>query len=113
MIIHNYLRSFFSDSSFELLRYFNHELNFEIGFSPLWEIEDIAANINIVVLQVDNQEIGVAVRQVETIEQHDWQKLQPPEGLFPSHILSYVQGYLTEASSIILDAPALVKAFSS
>lgn len=89
------------------------DLNDLLGFSPLWEIENIAANINIIVLQVDNQEIGIAVRQVETIEQHDWQKLQPPEGLFPPHILSYVQGYLTEASSIILDAPALVNAFSS
>lgn len=89
------------------------DLNDLLGFSPLWEIENIAANINIIVLQVDNQEIGIAVRQVETIEQHDWQKLQPPEGLFPPHILAYVQGYLTEASSIILDAHAFVNAFSS
>lgn len=89
------------------------DLNYLLGFSPLWEIENIATNINIIVLQVENQEIGIAVRQVETIEQHDWQKLQPPEGLFPDHILSYVQGYLTHASSIILDAQSLVKAFSS
>lgn len=88
------------------------DLNDLLGFSSLWEIEDIEANINIVVLQANNEEIGIAVRQVETIEQHDWQQLQPPEGLFPPHILSYVQGYLTEASSIILDASALVKAFN-
>ncbi|QDZ41220.1 purine-binding chemotaxis protein CheW [Euhalothece natronophila Z-M001] len=89
------------------------DLNYMLGFSPLWEIENIATNINIIVLQVENQEIGIAVRQVETIEEHNWQKLQPPEGLFPDHILSYVQGYLTQASSIILDAQSLVKAFSS
>ena len=88
------------------------DLNDLLGFSPLWEIEDITANMNIVVLQVDHQEIGIAVRQVETIEQHDWQKLQPPEGLFPPQILSYAKGYLTEANSIILDASALVKAFN-
>ncbi|AFZ42699.1 CheW protein [Halothece sp. PCC 7418] len=88
------------------------DLNDLLGFSALWEIENIAANINVIVLQVEQQEIGIAVRQVETIEQHDWQKLQPPEGLFPPHILSYAQGYLTEASSIILDATALVKAFN-
>lgn len=88
------------------------DLNELLGFSPLWEIEDITANMNIVVLQVDHQEIGIAVRQVETIEQHDWQKLQPPEGLFPPQILSYAKGYLTEANSIILDASALVKAFN-
>jgi len=89
------------------------DLNDLLGFSPLWEIENITANINIIVLQVHHQELGIAVSQVETIEQHDWQKLQPPEGLFPSHLLSYVQGYLTQASSIILDAPSLVNAFSS
>ncbi len=88
------------------------DLNDLLGFSALWEMENIIANINVIVLQVEQQEIGIAVRQVETIEQHDWQKLQPPEGLFPPHILSYAQGYLTEASSIILDAAALVKAFN-
>jgi chemotaxis signal transduction protein len=87
------------------------DLNDLLGFASLWEIQNIVANINVIVLQVEQQEIGIAVRQVETIEQHDWQKLQPPEGLFPPHILSYAQGYLTEASSIILDAAALVKAF--
>lgn len=89
------------------------DLNSLLGFSPLWELENIGASINIIVLQLEHEEIGIAVRQVETIEQHDWQKLQPPEGLFPPHILSYVQGYLTEANSIILDAEALVKAFQS
>ena len=88
------------------------DLNNLLGFSALWEIENITANMNVIVLQINQQEIGIAVRQVETIEQHDWQKLQPPEGLFPPHILSYAQGYLTEASSIILDATALVKAFN-
>ncbi len=87
------------------------DLNDLLGFASLWEIENIVANINVIVLQVDQQEIGIAVRQVETIEQHDWQKLQPPEGLFPPHILSYAKGYLTAANSIILDAAALVKAF--
>ncbi|MDR9404303.1 MAG: chemotaxis protein CheW [Halothece sp. Uz-M2-17] len=88
------------------------DLNDLLGFSALWEIENIATSINVIVLQVEQREIGIAVRQVETIEQHDWQKLQPPEGLFPPHILSYAQGYLTGVSSIILDATALVKAFS-
>lgn len=88
------------------------DLNDLLGFLPLWEIENITTKINIIVLQVENQEIGIAVRQVETIEKHDWQKLQAPEGLFPPHLLSYVQGYLTEANSIILNAQALVQAFS-
>ena len=89
------------------------DLNHLLGFPPLWEIQDVASDLNIIVLQSNHQEIGVAVPQVQTIEQHDWQKLQPPEGLFPPHILTYAQGYLTEASSIILDASALVKAFQT
>jgi len=87
------------------------DLNHLLGFPSLWEVQEIASDINIIVLQADREEIGIAVPQVQTIEQHDWQKLQPPEGLFPPHILSYAKGYLTEASSIILDASALVKAF--
>jgi chemotaxis signal transduction protein len=89
------------------------DLNDLLKFPPLWEKENVAAKINIIVLQVENQELGVAVREVETIEQHEWQKLQPPEGLFPPYLLSYVQGYLTQANSIILNAQALVKAFPS
>ncbi len=87
------------------------DLNHLLGFTSLWERQEVITNLNIIVLQIDHQEIGLAVPQVQTIEQHDWQQLQPPEGLFPQHILSYAKGYLTEASSIILDASALVRAF--
>ncbi len=63
---------------------------------------------DIMVLEVERRLLGVAVRQVDTIEEHDWQKLQPPTGLFPDTMLAYVEGYLTEADITILSAPALV-----
>lgn len=66
-------------------------------------------NPDIMVLDVQRQLLGVVVRQVDTIEEHDWQKLQPPVGLFPDAMLAYVEGYLTQADMTILSAPALVR----
>jgi len=67
-----------------------------------------AETIDIIVLEVEKRLLGLAVRKVDNLEEHDWQKLQPPTGLFPPAMLAYVEGYLTEAESTILSAPALV-----
>lgn len=81
-----------------------------LGFAPLYQAVAADDEVGIIVARTDGRTLGLTVRAVETIEQHDWQKLQPPGGLFSAELLAYVEGYLTAANSIILSAPAIVRA---
>ncbi|MEM9246160.1 MAG: chemotaxis protein CheW [Cyanobacteria bacterium P01_F01_bin.153] len=89
------------------------DLNYLFGFSPVGP--DLIAQENpitmAIVLEVEGQNLGLIVPQIEDIEWHDSPHLQPPSaGLFPDRLLPFVSGYLTEASSMVLSAAAIASA---
>jgi positive phototaxis protein PixI len=60
------------------------------------------------VIQVNEQAVGLVVSQVHDIELHDLQQLQPVvAGLFPPQILPFVKGALLGGSGIVLDVSAI------
>lgn len=62
-----------------------------------------------IALSVDDQVLGLLVEQINDIEQHDLQQLEPPSlGLFGPQLRSFARGYLTESNAIVLDARALL-----
>lgn len=85
------------------------DLNLLLGFPSLWEVRHSADPIKIATLQVGDRLLGLGIEEVENIETHDWQQLQPPGGLFATSLLAYVEGYLADARSIILSAPAIAR----
>lgn len=67
-----------------------------------------AANPVAMVIQVNEQAVGLVVSQVHDIELHDLQQLQPAvAGLFPTQILPFVKGALLEGKGIVLDVNAI------
>lgn len=61
-------------------------------------------------LQVHQHTLGLFIPQVEEIEQHNPEKLQAPvPGLLPTHLLPYVQGYISLTNSIILEPNKLIQ----
>ncbi|KAM3099004.1 chemotaxis protein CheW [Phormidesmis sp. 146-35] len=65
--------------------------------------------ISIIVIQINHQSIGLAVPQVDDIQLHDLQQLQPATiGLFPPKLLPLVQGTLPGCSDAVLDLKTIV-----
>lgn len=63
-----------------------------------------------IAIQADRKCLGIVVPQVIDIEVHSPQALQTPStGLFPSRLLPFLQGYLTDTSSPVLDGKTLIQ----
>jgi chemotaxis signal transduction protein len=79
-----------------------------VGYPPLLHSQPAAAPVSILVIQVANQLLGIAVRQVNEIEPHDLQQLQPATpGLLPAGLQPFVLGTLPE--DIVLDIAAITQ----
>ena len=81
------------------------DLNHLVGFMPL----SLTASSPIaMVVQVNDQPIGLVVQQVNDIELHELEKLQPAAaGLFPPKLLPFVLGTLPGGSGTVLDVTAI------
>ncbi len=81
------------------------DLNHLVGFVPL----SLAATSPIaMVVQVNDQPVGLVVQQVNDIELHELEKLQPAAaGLFPPKLLPFVLGTLPGGSGTVLDVTAV------
>jgi positive phototaxis protein PixI len=81
------------------------DLNHLVGFMPL----SLAATSPIaMVVQVNDQPVGLVVQQVNDIELHELEKLQPAAaGLFPPKLLPFVLGTLPGGSGTVLDVTAV------
>ncbi|NEN94879.1 MAG: hypothetical protein F6K50_04880 [Moorea sp. SIO3I7] len=87
------------------------DLNYILGFPAVWQPKDISrTKIMVIVLQLNSKLLGLVVSQVEEIEQHHWQNLQPPDRLLPLRFGEFVKAYLPEVSSIVLDPQRIVQA---
>lgn len=62
----------------------------------------------VMVVQVDHQSIGIGVQQINDVELHDLQHLQPViPGLFPPELLPLVIGLLPEWGNAVLNLKAI------
>lgn len=84
----------------------NHLLGFQaINQSPNPENHGMA-----IIVEVDNQILGLLVPQVEEIEHHDLDSLQPTGELINSPLKQFVRGYLPTNNNLILDIEEIVQA---
>lgn len=83
------------------------DLDHLLGYSSL---SVMAADPMTIVVQSNNQPLGLVVPQVNDIELHDLQKLtNVANGLFPPKLLPFVLGALPEGSGTVLDVTALIQ----
>ncbi|NET60108.1 MAG: chemotaxis protein CheW [Symploca sp. SIO2E6] len=79
-----------------------------VGYTPLSKSGKILASPVAIVIEVNHQSLGLVVEQVNDIELHDLQRLQPATaGTFPPKIMPFVLGSLPGVSSIVLDITAI------
>lgn len=82
------------------------DLNRLLGFNRT----NLSGGGMMISLQVHQHTLGLFIPQVEEIEQHNPEKLQAPvPGLLPTHLLPYVQGYISSTNSIILEPSKLIQ----
>ena len=82
------------------------DLEHLVGCPPLSRLASLMA----MVIQVDNQSVGLVVQYFNDIELHDASQLQnSAAGLFPPQLLPFVKGYLPGANGTLLDAEAITR----
>lgn len=86
------------------------DLNHLVGASSLFQQEPILNPPVVMVVQVNGQSVGLVVPQVNDIELHDLQQLQPAAaGLFPPKLLPFVLGSLRGGSGTVLNVTAITQ----
>ncbi len=86
------------------------DLNHLVGGEPLSLQGAVATSPVAMVVQVNEQSLGLVVQQVNDIELHELQRLQPTApGLFPSCLLPFVLGALSGGNGTVLDVKAITK----
>lgn len=77
-----------------------------LGLSPVNSPE--VATLSVIVAVIDDQYLGLVATQVNEIEWHDLDAIQPPRAqLFPAQVLPFMQGYLSDCGTILLDPQAI------
>lgn len=80
------------------------DFNDFVGYPSPFQQEVIPASLMIIVIQSNQQSIGIGVQQVNDIEFHDPQQLQPvAPGLFPPALLPFVLGTLPGCCDVVLN----------
>ena len=68
------------------------------------------STLNVIVIQDGEKFIGIVVPKVIDIEMHNLQNMHSPSSeLFSPSILPFIQGYLTDTNTPILDVKALIE----
>ena len=75
---------------------------------PLVSTPSYVSSMAVIVAQIDDQYLGLVVAQVNDIEWHELDLIQPPTAqLFPAQLLPFMQGYLSDSGTIIIDVKAI------
>jgi positive phototaxis protein PixI len=75
---------------------------------PLVGTPSFASSMAVIVAQIGSQYLGLVVAQVNDIEWHELDLIQPPTAqLFPAQLLPFMQGYLSDSGAIIIDVQAI------
>jgi positive phototaxis protein PixI len=86
------------------------DLNHLLGYPPLSQQERVLPTPMAMVVQVNDQTVGLVVQRVQDIELHELQQLQPATpGLFPPKLLPFVLGALPGSSGTVLDVTAITQ----
>lgn len=86
------------------------DLNHLVGCLPLFQQRPVLVPPVVMVVQVNGQSVGLVVPQVNDIELHDLQQLQPAAvGLFPPKLLPFVLGAIRGGNGIVLDVTAIAQ----
>lgn len=84
------------------------DLNHLVGYSHL--ASTYSTSLVAMVVQIDDQCLGLVVNQVYDIELHDLQQLQPvSSGLFAPNLMPFVLGALPEEQGTVLDVNAITQ----
>lgn len=84
------------------------DFNQVVGYSSVLQDEPTPTALTAIVIQINYQFIGIAVPQVNDIEQHNLQQLQPViAGLFPSSLLPLVLGILSDCCDPVVNLKAV------
>ncbi|MEQ8974115.1 MAG: chemotaxis protein CheW [Coleofasciculus sp. C1-SOL-03] len=79
-----------------------------LGYLSLDQQGQLADVLVVLVVQVNEQSIGLVVSQVNDIEYHNLQHLQPAvPGVFPPKLLPFILGSLPEDQGIVLNINAI------
>ncbi|AOY80699.1 chemotaxis protein CheW [Moorena producens JHB] len=86
------------------------DLNQLVGYPPLSELGQVSVSPVAIVVQANDQSVGLVVSQVNDIELHELEQLQPASsGLFPQSLLPFLLGYLPGDGSTVLDVKAITE----
>ncbi|NEO15994.1 MULTISPECIES: chemotaxis protein CheW [Moorena] len=86
------------------------DLNQLVGYPPLSKLGQVSVSPVAIVVQVNDQSLGLVVSHVNDIELHELEQLQPPTpGLFPPKLLPFLLGYLPGDGGAVLDVMAITQ----
>ncbi|MBD0344676.1 MAG: chemotaxis protein CheW [Coleofasciculus sp. Co-bin14] len=86
------------------------DLNHLVGCPPVLNQGQVSASPVAMVVQVNDHSIGLVVSQVNDIELHELEHLQPAApGLFPPKLLPFVLGALPGVKGSVLDITAIAR----
>jgi positive phototaxis protein PixI len=86
------------------------DLNHLLGYPPLSQQERGLATSMAMVVQLNEQTVGLVVQRVNDIELHELQQLQPAApGLFSPKLLPFVLGALPRGKGTVLDVTAITQ----
>ncbi|NER23530.1 MAG: chemotaxis protein CheW [Symploca sp. SIO1B1] len=84
-----------------------------VGCIPLSKSGQMLASPVAIVIEVNNHPLGLVVEQVNDIELHDLQQLQPATaGTFSPKLLPFILGSLPGVGGIVLDVTAITNFFA-
>lgn len=86
------------------------DLNHLLGYPSLSGQGQLSTSPTVMVIQANDQYLGLVVQQVYDIELYELEQLQPAvNGLFPRQILPFILGYLPGEKGTVLDVNAIIQ----
>ncbi|NEP00616.1 MAG: chemotaxis protein CheW [Symploca sp. SIO2E9] len=86
------------------------DLNHLVGCPPLSQIRQVLASPLAIVVEVNDQPLGLVVQQVNDIELHELNYLQAATvGLFPSQLIPFILGVLPGGNGPVLNVTAITQ----
>ena len=86
------------------------DLNHLVNCLPLSSLEPVLISPMAMVVQANDQSLGLVVQQVNDIELHNLDQLQPAApGLFSPGLMPFVRGSLPKGTGTVLDVTAITE----
>ena len=86
------------------------DFNDLVSAKPLFELDPGVVALMVVVVQINGQSVGLALQQVQDIELHNLEQLQPvAPGLFSPQLQPFVLGTLPGVNGAVLNLTAIAQ----